>query len=109
MRTIAAFMGVTLTQDEFARVCEKSSFAALKSMNHKFTPPVLSPWAASTRWMMRRGESGGSSELLSVEQQHVIDDHCRTDLRRRGSDFPYDEVWGAASYVPVQLAVAKGV
>ena len=109
VRTIAAFMGVALTQDEFARVCEKSSFAAMKSMNHKFTPPALSPWAASTRWMMRRGESGGSSELLSVEQQHVIDDHCRADLRRRGSDFPYDEVLGAASPVPMQPAVAEGV
>lgn len=109
VRTIAAFMGVALTRDEFAWVCEKSSFAAMKSMKHKFTPPALSPWAASTRWMLRRGESGGSSELLSVRQQRVIDDHCRADLRRLGSDFPYDEVWGAASYVPVQPAVVEGV
>lgn len=110
VRTIAAFMGVALTtQDEFAWVCEKSSFAAMKSMKHKFTPPALSPWAASTRWMLRRGESGGSSELLSVRQQRVIDDHCRADLRRLGSDFPYDEVWGAASYVPVQPAVVERV
>lgn len=109
VRTIAAFMGVALTRDEFAWVCEKSSFAAMKSMKHKFTPPALSPWAASTRWMLRHGESGGSSELLSVRQQRVIDDHCCADLRRLGSDFPYDEVWGAASYVPVQPAVVEGV
>ena len=109
VRTIAAFMGVALTRNEFARVCEKSSFASMQEVNHKFTPPALSPWAATTRWMMRRGVSGGSSELLSTGQQRVIDDHCRADLRRLGSDFPYDEVWGAASPVPVQPAAAEGV
>ena len=108
-RTIAAFLGVALTPGEFARVCEKSSFASMQEANHKFMPPALSPWAATTRWMMRRGVSGGSSELLSAGQQRVIDDHCRADLRRLGSDFPYDEVWGAASPVPVQPAAAEGI
>lgn len=83
VRTIAEFMEVALTRDEFARVCEKSSFAAMKSMNHKFTPPALSPWAASTRWTMRRGESGGSSELLSVEQ---VLGTCYQDARKAAAD-----------------------
>ncbi len=44
--------------------------------------------------MIRRGVSGGSSELLSSEQKRFIDTHSKADLERLGSDFPYDDVWG---------------
>jgi len=47
--------------------------------------------------MMRRGQSGGSSELLTLEQQQRIDEHCRAELKRLGCDFPYDAVFGASS------------
>jgi hypothetical protein len=40
--------------------------------------------------MMRKGASGGSSELLTPEQQLQIDDYCRRELGRLGCDFPYD-------------------
>lgn len=39
VRTIAAFMDVDLTVDEFNRVCEKSSFAYMKQVDDKFVPP----------------------------------------------------------------------
>ena len=47
--------------------------------------------------MMRRGQSGASSELLTPEQQRRIDDHCRAELKRLGCDFPYDASFGAHS------------
>ena len=39
--------------------------------------------------MVRRGESGGSEELLSRQQQAAIDRLCQAELLRLGSDFPY--------------------
>ena len=75
-------------------MCEKSSFAYMKSMGEKFKPPALTPWSSPNRQMIRRGVSGGSSELLSPEQQDFIDTTCRAELARIGSDFAYDAVWG---------------
>ena len=94
VKRIADFMGVELTQDEFDLVCEKSSFAYMKAAEDKFHPPAMTPWSLPGRQMIRRGVSGGSSELISSEQQRFIDDHFRADLQRLGSDCPYDEMWG---------------
>ena len=94
VRRIAELMNVELTQDEFDLVCEKSSFAYMKGIENKFKPSSLTPWSSPNRQMIRRGVSGGSSELLSSEQQRFIDNHSKADLERLGSDFPYDEVWG---------------
>ncbi len=94
VRRIAEFMQVELTSEEFAEVCEKSSFAYMKSIDEKFKPPALTPWSSPNRQMIRRGVSGGSSELLSSEQQDFIDTTCRAELARLGSDFAYDAVWG---------------
>jgi len=95
VRRIAEFMQVELTSEEFAEVCEKSSFAYMKSIDEKFKPPALTPWSSPNRQMIRRGVSGGSSELLSPEQQDFIDATCRAELARVGSDFAYDAVWGS--------------
>jgi hypothetical protein len=46
--------------------------------------------------MIRKGQSGASSELLTLEQQRRIDDYCRAELKRLGSDFPYDEMFSIA-------------
>jgi len=56
----------------------------------KFANWRIVPWRG-TGTMVRRGAQGGSSELLSLEQQRRIDDYCRAELRRLGSDFPYEE------------------
>ncbi|MGH8010142.1 MAG: sulfotransferase domain-containing protein, partial [Candidatus Binatia bacterium] len=45
VQRIAAFMEVRLTDHEFARVCEKSTFAYMKAIDHKFIPPLFTPWA----------------------------------------------------------------
>jgi hypothetical protein len=91
---IAAFMGVPLTVVERAAVIERSSFEYMKKIEHKFEAPGA-PWANSKGAMMRRGESGSSGELLTLEQQRRIDDHWRAELRRIGCDFPYDDVFNA--------------
>lgn len=89
-RKVAALMQVDLTDREFARVVEQSDFAHMRSIGHKFDPPAA-PWANGVGAMIRRGERGSASELLSEEQKHRIDDYWRAELLRLGSDFPYDD------------------
>ncbi|MGH8006914.1 MAG: sulfotransferase domain-containing protein, partial [Candidatus Binatia bacterium] len=102
VQQIAAFMEVRLTDHEFARVCEKSTFAYMKAIDHKFIPPLFTPWASPQRQMIRRGESGGSSELLTVAQQRAIDHYCQQELQRLHCDFPYGEIWGSSPDRPKQ-------
>jgi hypothetical protein len=73
-----------------ARVCERSSFDYMKRNDDKFRTWKMIPWGQETH-MVRKGAQGGSSELLSVAQQRRIDDYFRSELKRLGSDFPYDE------------------
>jgi len=89
-------MGVELTPAEHAAVVEQSTFASMKAAAGRFEPGLVVPWGKEGA-MMRRGQSGGSSELLTLEQQQRIDDHCRAELQRLGCDFPYDAVFGARS------------
>jgi hypothetical protein len=91
---IAAFMGVQLRADERAAVIERSSFAYMKSIGHKFDAQGA-PWAKPKGAMMRRGKSGASAELLTPEQQRRIDDYWRAELERVGCDFPYDATFNA--------------
>ena len=91
---IAAFLEVQLTPEERAAVVERSSFAYMKRIEHKFEAPGA-PWANSTGSMMRRGESGASGELITRDQQRRIDDYWRSELERIGCDFPYDAAFNA--------------
>ena len=36
-------------------------------------------------------KQGGSSELLTLEQQREMDTHFIAELKRLGSDFPYEQ------------------
>jgi aryl sulfotransferase len=93
VRAIAEFMGVDLTLGEVAAVVEQSTFAAMKAAGAKFEPGRVVPWGRE-RSMLRRGQSGTSSELLTPEQQARIDDWCRAELARLRCDFPYHEAFG---------------
>ena len=93
VRKIAEFMGVELTPAELAAVVEQSTFASMKAAQGKFEPALVVPWGKEGA-MMRRGASGGSSELLTPDQQRRIDEHCRGELARLGCDFPYDAEYG---------------
>jgi hypothetical protein len=94
---IAAFMGVALQPDERAAVIERSTFAYMKKIGHKFDAPGA-PWARPEGSMMRRGESGKSAELISAEQQRRIDDYWRAELVRLNCDFAYDAEFAPAGH-----------
>ncbi len=94
VRKIAEFMGVDLTPAELVAVVEQSTFASMKAAQHKSEPGLVVPWGRENA-MMRRGATGGSSELLTPELQRRIDEHCRSELARLGCDFPYDAEYGA--------------
>jgi len=95
VRRIAAFMGVELSEEELALVLEKSSFAYMKRIDEKFMPAAPFPFShlLGHPVMIRKGERGKSSELLTREQQARIDDYMRAGLEQRQCDFPYDEMF----------------
>lgn len=94
IRKIAGLMEVALTEAEIDKVYRLSSFAAMKSVDHKFYPGEMTPFARPGGRMVRQGKKGTSGELLSVAEQHTIDACCRERLREMGSDFPYDLYYG---------------
>jgi hypothetical protein len=89
---IAKLMGVELTAPERAAVIEQSKFEHMKKIEDKFDPRGA-PWASARGAMVRRGEHGASGELISAADQRRIDDYWRAELRKLGSDFPYDEAF----------------
>jgi hypothetical protein len=93
---IAQFMQVELSAAELAEVVRLSSFGYMKEAQSKFDPGQVVPWGG-TDYMIRRGEQGRSSELLTQAQRQRIDDTCREQLRELGSTFPYDELYAARS------------
>ncbi|MDG2089668.1 MAG: sulfotransferase domain-containing protein [Gammaproteobacteria bacterium] len=92
IRRVAETLGVNLTEDELGKVIEKSSFPYMKRINHKFNVMGVGdlPWGSNFE-MIRKGETGKSSELISKEQQIRIDKHFIQEFKDLGSDFPYEE------------------
>jgi hypothetical protein len=88
---VAAFLGVDASEALIDRVCQQASFAFMKQIDHKFRVWDLIPWASTAAPMMRQGNAAVSSELLTREQQQHIDRQFIADLRKLGSDFPYEE------------------
>lgn len=94
VRQIAHLMGVALTEGQFERVCEKSSFAYMKGIDAKFYPGRLTPWSNPNGKMMRRGKVGTAGELMSPEQKQMMDAHYQAKLQELGCDFPYSQHYG---------------
>ncbi len=92
---VARVMGVDLNEAELAAVLERSSFAYMKAHESQFAPP-RPVFGGDRPLMVRRGEPGGSAELLDATQQVEIDRRCRAELARLGSDFPYAEAFDLA-------------
>ena len=103
IQRIAQFMGVTLADDELALVIEKSSFEYMRSINHKFFPGQTTPWSNPQGKMMRKGVVGDSVSLFDEDQRNRIDDYFRQALIELGSDFPYDDFYGAK---PTAVSIA---
>ena len=91
VKRVADFMGVRAGDEVIDRVCEKASFAYMKRIDDKFRAWEMIPWKSTAAPMMRKGNQAASSELLTLEQQRRIDEHFMRELRRLGSDFPYEE------------------
>lgn len=91
---VAATMGVALEAAEFDEVVRRSGFEYMKSHESQFAPPKP-PFTkeADRPKMVRRGQAGGSEELLSRAQQAELDRLCQGELRRLGSDFPYAKMF----------------
>ena len=88
VRTIASFLDLNVGQDVLDLVCEKSSFQYMKGIGQKFGGWNSIPWRTEAA-MMRRGDHGASSEILTPARQRAIDDFFVADLARLGSDLPY--------------------
>ena len=90
VRRVAQFLEVEAPETLIDLACEKSSFEYMKAIDHKFRIGKIIPWKAEGA-MMRKGTQGGSSELLSRERQREMDAYFKAELKRLGSDFPYEE------------------
>ncbi len=90
VRKVAEFLNIQASDEVIARVCEQSSFEYMKRIDDKFRVWKMIPWG-SVGPMIRKGTQGGSSELLSPAQQRQVDEYFKAELKRLGSDFPYDE------------------
>jgi len=91
-------------------VTEQSSFAYMKTIDDKFgTGKFLSLRSAAP--MMRKGSEGSSSELITPAQAQRIDTYFMSELKRLGSDFPYEEFCrlapGVAPSAPAQPVMVK--
>jgi hypothetical protein len=97
VRQVADALGVPLTSAEMSSVLERSTFSYMSSIEHKFTPIPKGalPWGDGLK-MMRQGQSGRSSEMLTLEQRRRIDAHFQEELERLGSDFPYARLFAVA-------------
>jgi hypothetical protein len=90
VRNVARFLDIEAPEELIGAVTEQSSFAYMKKIDHKFRMGKIIPWRAEGA-MMRKGTQGGSSELLTRERQREMDAYFRAELKRLGSDFPYEE------------------
>jgi Sulfotransferase domain len=104
VRKIAGFLKVELSEAEMDAVVRHASFDHMKEIEHKFETGMLVPWATPHGAMVRRGQRGGSAELLTPALQQKIDDHFRAELKGLGCDFPYDE-----AFAPGVAALTKAI
>jgi hypothetical protein len=87
---VAAFLNIDVPDAVIDEVCRKSSFEYMKAIDRKFAIGKLVAWREPGA-MIRAGKQGGSSEMLNAEQQRQVDQYFKFELKRLGSDFPYDE------------------
>lgn len=95
VRRFADHIGLDPSPAVFDEVVHRSGFEFMKGWESRFGPPKF-PFRpdAPKALMMRRGESGKSSEALSEAQQAEIDALARKCLSELDSDYPYDERFG---------------
>ena len=87
---VADFLNIRVPDAVIDEVCRRSSFEYMKAIDHKFSMGKMVAWRRPGA-MLRKGSQGGSSELLTPEQQRKVDAHFVAELKQLGSDFPYHE------------------
>jgi aryl sulfotransferase len=87
---VARFLDIHVPDAVIQEVCRQSSFEYMKRNDHKFAMGKMVLWRPEGA-MIRKGSQGGSSELLDPEKQRRVDSHFMSELKRLGSDFPYEE------------------
>lgn len=88
---VRAFLGVELNPEQRQQVLEKSSFEYMKTINHKFSPIIGNTDMID---IVRKGKTNTGGELFTSAQLDKVDAYCKSELKRLGSDFPYDEHFG---------------
>lgn len=88
---ISEFLGIELSPEQRQQVIEKSSFDYMKTINHKFSPIIGNTDRID---IVRAGKTGEGRALFTTEQLARVDAFCKSELKRLGSDFPYDEMFG---------------
>jgi hypothetical protein len=110
VRRVATFLGVDESPEVLQRVTELSSFDYMKTIDDKFSTGKFLQFGRPAA-MMRKGGEGGASELITVAQARRIDEYFMAELKRLGSDFPYEEFCrlapGVASTATAQPVRAK--
>jgi hypothetical protein len=87
---VADFLNIRATDALVDEVTRLSSFEHMKKNDQKYAIGQIVPWRKPGS-MIRKGQEGGASELLSPERQRLIDKHFIAELKQLGSDFPYAE------------------
>lgn len=87
---ISEFLGVELSQKQRQQVIDKSSFDYMKTINQKFSPIIGNTDMID---IVRQGKTGTGSTLFTKEKLARVDAFCKSELKRLGSDFPYDEMF----------------
>jgi hypothetical protein len=98
VRRVAEFLAIRVSDDVIREVCRRSSFDYMKSIDERFAPFQGAPWRGKT-FMLRSGEQGASSALLTPQQQSEMDAVFTAELQKLGSDLPYNEICG---YTPAE-------
>jgi hypothetical protein len=93
---VARFLDINVSTEVIDEVCRKSSFTYMKQIDHKFAMGKMIPWQKPGA-MLRKGTQGGSSEMLTPEQQREVDTYFIAELKRLGSDLPYEDFADRAS------------
>jgi hypothetical protein len=96
IQQVAGFLGVTLDDEAFSRVQERSGFDYMKRHDDKFHPGPGAVIAPATGNIIRKGKSNNSREMLNREQQRRIDAYMQAELARLGCDLPYGDLFHVA-------------
>ena len=91
VQRVASFLGVDASPEIVRRVTELSSFDYMKTIDVKFGTGKFLHHLGAPAEMMRKGGEGSASELITPTQARRIDEYFIAELKRLGSDFPYEE------------------